>query len=277
MPHVEMKNMTQAEDPVRSRTPASAEKKGRRWWVRVILVVVSLVTAWHVFATFLWVAPPTHLRDLVPGNFLTSWMIPFFGQSWSVFAPEPINGNYTLKVRAEWVDAGGKTTVTPWINATSIELSMAQDNLFPPRAANLAVQQASQFKTAYDNLTADHRVIVALGYFKGADWRARLEKKLDSYGSTALVSAYMKQELYTDAYATQVARAVWGKQVEQVQFQVSRLNIAPFEDRKTPKRAPQPVQLADVGWRGVETLPGQSATDFARIFNEARVKAGIEN
>jgi hypothetical protein len=251
------------------------QTKRRRWWVRGIIVVVSIVTAWHIFATFLWVAPPTHLRDLVPGNFLTSWMIPFFGQSWSVFAPEPINGNYTLEVRGMWTDGSG-TTVTPWVNATKIELSMAQYNLAPPRAANLAVQQASQFKNAYDNLTADHRVIVALGYFKG-NWRGRLEKKLDSYGTTSVVPPYMTQELYTDAYATQVARAVWGKQVQEVQFKVYRLNIAPFEDRHTRSLAPQPVQLANIGWRGVVTIAGQNQTDFAKIFNEARAKSGVEN
>src|SRR5690625_6020841 len=33
-----------------------------------------------LFATFLWIAPSSALRDVVPGNALQSYMIPMFGQ-----------------------------------------------------------------------------------------------------------------------------------------------------------------------------------------------------
>src|SRR5690625_7741122 len=57
---------------------------------RTVTLVAVLFTAFHVFATFLWIAPSSPLRAVVPGNALQSYMIPMFGQSWSVFAPEPI-------------------------------------------------------------------------------------------------------------------------------------------------------------------------------------------
>ncbi len=82
----------------------------RRPVIRVVLVLVTLLTAWQVFAQFLWIAPASALRELVPGNLLMSWQIPWFGQSWSVFAPDPINGNYHLKVRALVKDASGSTS-----------------------------------------------------------------------------------------------------------------------------------------------------------------------
>src|SRR5690625_2115613 len=68
---------------------------------RTVTLVAVLFTAFHVFATFLCIAPSSPLRDVVPGNALQSYMIPMFGQSWSVFAPEPINGDYRLQIRSE--------------------------------------------------------------------------------------------------------------------------------------------------------------------------------
>src|SRR5690625_8051402 len=53
---------------------------------RTVTLAAVLFTAFHVFATFLWIAPSSALRDVVPGNALESYMIPMFGQSWSVFA-----------------------------------------------------------------------------------------------------------------------------------------------------------------------------------------------
>jgi hypothetical protein len=257
-------------------TMSSVVRNSRaKWWIRAGLLIAAALTVWHVWATFLWVAPPTPLRQLVPGNLLTDYMIPLYGQSWSVFAPDPINGNYTFKVRAI-VDNSGKQTQTDWVDATAVELSMSEDNLFPPRAANVAVQQASQFKGAWDALTADHKVIAALGYFDG-NWQKREAAKMKTYGTPAVVDAYITQERYTDAYATQVAEAVWGKNVTRVQFQIYRQNIPDFYSRKNAALPAQPLQIADVGWRGTTTLPGQNEKHFAQIFDEQRVKAGLGN
>lgn len=232
------------------------------------MIVAVLLAAWHIFASFLWIAPPSPLRQVVPGTALTNYMIPFFGQSWSVFAPEPINGDYTLLVRAK-VDKDGKQETTDWVNATKVEISMIHYNLFPPRAGIQSTELASEFKGNWDALTADHKVIVKLGYFNGTDWRNRLDAKLKSYPSANLVPAYMGSEYMITAYSTQVAKAVWGDKVSQVQFQVYRQNVTPFENRNTPGQEPQPKQIADVGWRGLITAPGQSDEDFSSVFKAA--------
>jgi hypothetical protein len=238
--------------------------------VRGALAAGVLFTAWHIFASFLWIGPVTPLRELVPGNLLTSYMIPWYGQSWSVFAPEPINGDYRFKVRALVANEDGSTRETEWISASDVEMSMSRHNLFPPRASGLGTHQASLLKGAYDRLSPEQRTTASLNYFEGDAWLGRMQNAMNEQGDDqSLVVAYIVQERYSDAYATQVARAVWGDSVVRVQFQVLRQNIIPFVDRNNPEAVRPPEQIADTGWRGLITLPQQSDADFADVFRPA--------
>lgn len=251
-----------------SRTRASGgtgKTKRRSLVVRLVALPCILIALWHIFASFLWISPPSQLRNLVPGNALTSYMIPFFGQSWSVFAPAPINGDLILKVRAE-VHEDGKITTTKWIDASAAELSMSHHNLFPPRAANLATQQAMEYKNAYDALTPSQQTVVGYGYYKGDDWLKRYETSLTGIANSEQTKIFLQKERHTTAYATQVARAVWGDGVTYVQFQVSRQNVIPFAERHNPDATKPPVQLVNSGWRGTYAFADQNEREFAGIF-----------
>lgn len=241
--------------------------------VRITLVLASLFTAWHVFASFLWISPPSELRTVVPGQMLSSYMLPWYGQSWSVFAPEPINGDYKFEVRAiveDGVDDDGATTyvATDWVDATDAELSMSKYNLFPPRAATLSTQQASKHLNLWKKLTPEQKEIVKLGYYEGDAWLARMRAALTEVGDQPqTVTDYIVQERYSAAYATQVAFAVWGEEgTTQVQFRVSRQNVVPFEKRNDPAAERPAPEMADLGWRGLIVMPGQSAENFAHVF-----------
>ncbi|MCD2498394.1 DUF5819 family protein [Microbacterium nymphoidis] len=251
----------------RSGTPAPPRR-----WVRAVAFVAVLFTAWHVFASFLWIAPPSPLREVVPGKALSSYMLPFFGQSWSVFAPEPINGDYHFNVRAVIVE-GGERVETGWVSATDVELSMIRYNLTPPRAGIQSSELASDFKKAWDALGDQQRAILAERYVGNADQlRADLEGSItEGEGASVTadqVDAYLQQEQRSVAYATQVARAIWGPSVEEVQVRVSRQNIIPFGQRHNPEaKRPEPKISLD-GWREPRVNPGQNEDNFARVFRE---------
>ena len=139
------------ESPVAVEEPESqsAAAAKPKVWVRVVALIAVLFTGWHVFASFLWIAPYSqNAREVVPGEMLTNYMIPLFGQSWSVFAPEPINGDYHFNVRAT-LDDGSETG---WVSATDVELSMIQYNLTPPRAGIQSSEVASSYKGAFDSM-----------------------------------------------------------------------------------------------------------------------------
>lgn len=237
---------------------------------RVVILLLVFFTAWHIFASFLWIAPYSGLRQAVPGKMLESYMIPMFGQSWSVFAPNPINGDYRIQVRAVVVEDGTEIE-TEWVDATEAEVTMLTHNLFPPRAAATSIQVASNFKSAYDELNDEQQDVVALGYYEGDDWRDRMKTALLAHGNENAVMHYMERSRITGAYATQVAYAMWGESVKQVQYIVSRQNVIPFDERNNPDAERPAVQSAPTGWRGTIVEPGQSQERFAEIF-----LAGVE-
>lgn len=238
--------------------------------LRAGVIIALLAAAWHIFASFLWISPPTPLRELVPGDVLKSYMLPWYGQSWSVFAPEPINGDYALNVRALVPDENGEMVETEWVNATAVEQSWATHNLFPPRAAGLSVRQASSFSDAWKGLSAEQQQTAALNYFKGDDWLGRMRDAMLAEGDDRdAVIAYIVQERHTDAYATQVAHALWGEDVQRVQYEITRQNVIPFAERNNPEAELPALQRTSVGWRGLIVMPGQDEEAFAEVFAPA--------
>lgn len=237
----------------------------RKPWVRVVAWLAVLFTAWHVFASFLWIAPYSPLREVVPKGALTSYMIPMFGQSWSVFAPEPINGDYHFNVRAV-IEKDGEEIETGWVSATDVELSMIQYNLFPPRAGIQSSEVASTQKGAFDKLNEEQKATVALGYFKD-DWQARMQTALEQQGDTANAEKFVTEERRTVAYATQVAYAIWGEEnVVRVQYRVSRQNIIPFAERHNPDAERPAPTIVETGWRAPLVEPGQNNDNFGDVF-----------
>ncbi|MGO1452420.1 MAG: DUF5819 family protein [Brevibacterium yomogidense] len=230
------------------------------------MVVALVMTAWHVAASFLWIAPAGPARDAVPGDALRSYMLPLYGQSWSVFAPAPINGDHRLDIRAVVVE-NGEERVTDWVRATDVEISLSRHNLFPPRAANLAINVSSAHQSAYDDLNDDHEAVVAVDYVQD-EWQPRLEEDLESDDDGA-VDPYLEAEEELTAYATQVAYAVWGENVARVQFQTTRQNVVPFAERNEPDAQKPPLQVVNTGWRGLIERDDQSREQFADYFCSA--------
>ena len=234
---------------------------------RVVMVVAMLLTAFHLLASFLWIAPSSAMRQVIPGNLLSQYMIPLWGQSWSVFAPEPINGDYYFDVRAVVKTPNGGEEVTEWMRATDVELDHSTYKLFPPRSAGLGVGVASDLKGSWEDLPADQKAIVKLDYFKGTDSTDRLESKLDEYNDPeGAVDGYLSSEHLATAYATQVAKAVWGDDVQRVQYQAARQNVVSFADRNKADAQRPKIQPVPVGWRALVTEEHQSDEEFAKYF-----------
>ncbi|WP_205857671.1 DUF5819 family protein, partial [Phytoactinopolyspora endophytica] len=53
----------------------------------------------HFAFTFLWNAPSNAIKDAV-GDEMRGYMRPYFHQNWSLFAPNPVNAEDELLVRA---------------------------------------------------------------------------------------------------------------------------------------------------------------------------------
>lgn len=240
----------------------------RSWPLRIVAALAALLMTWHVFASFLWIFPPSPFRELVPGKALSGYMLPLFGQSWSVFAPEPINGDYHFNVRAT-VSNQGQEEVTGWVSASNVELSMVQNNLFPPRAGTQAEELASSQRTAWQKLSDEQREVVSLNYYlANAEERIRgdLEAAAGNDADQNLIEAYLAEDRMATAYATQVAKSVWGDEVMRVQFRVSRQNVVPFADRNKPDAELPEPHVVSTGWRSPLVVEHQNEEAFQRVF-----------
>lgn len=255
-----------SEDETVADAPAAATAVRRKptWWVRLIAFAACLLTLWHVGASFLWIAPYSALREIPTQEALTAYMIPMFGQSWSVFAPEPINGDYHFNVRAV-LEVDGEQVTTGWVSATDVELSMIRYNLFPPRAGVQSSEVASGQMNAYNKLNDDQKALVALD-FDEDDWEAWMVRSFDELEDGPSTDAYMAEEHLSTAYATQVAYAIWGDDVVKVQYRVSRQNVIPFADRNDPSAQRPDPTFSTTGWRLPIEEEGQSRKDFRDVF-----------
>ena len=235
------------------------------WWVRLIAFAACLLTLWHVFASFLWIAPYSALREIPSQEVLASYMLPMFGQSWSVFAPEPINGDYHFNVRAI-VTEDGEEVETGWVSATDVELSMIRYNLFPPRAGIQSSEVASGQMNAYNKLNEEQKAVIALDFAEGdwEEWMVRSFDKLEGEGPST--AAYMREEHMATAYATQVAYAIWGDDVVKVQYRVSRQNVVPYAERNKPNAQRPDPTFSTTGWRAPLEEEGQSRDAFGDVF-----------
>lgn len=243
---------------------APAPRPRPTWWVRLIAFAACLLTLWHIFASFLWIAPYSALREIPSQAVLSGYMLPLFGQSWSVFAPEPINGDYHFNVRAV-IEKDGEEIETGWVSATDVELSMIRYNLFPPRAGIQSSEVASGQMNAYNKLDEKQQAVAALD-FAAEDWEEWMVRSFEELDEGASTEAYMREEHLATAYATQVAYAIWGDDVVRVQYRVSRQNVVPYAERNDAgAQRPDPT-FSTTGWRGPVEEEGQSRDDFGDVF-----------
>lgn len=247
--------------------PSAAVRPRPTWWVKLIAFAACLLTLWHIGASFLWIAPYSALREIPTQQVLAGYMLPMFGQSWSVFAPEPINGDYHFNVRA-LIEKDGEQVETGWVSATDVELSMIRYNLFPPRAGIQSSEVASGQMNAYNKLNADQQAVIGLDFMKD-DWEEWMVRSFDELQGedNPSTEAYMAEEHLSTAYATQVAYAIWGADaVVAVQYRVSRQNVVPYKDRNDPgAQRPDPT-FSTTGWRLPIEEEGQSRENFANTF-----------
>ncbi|MFI0876287.1 DUF5819 family protein [Streptomyces parvus] len=93
------------------------------------LSLIGLLACTQVAMVFLHVAPSNTLTK-EHGKTIDRWIYPEFEQNWKLFAPNPLQQNVAVHVRAEVVDADGRRT-TRWMNLTHEDAKGIRGNFFP--------------------------------------------------------------------------------------------------------------------------------------------------
>ncbi|MFJ7942894.1 DUF5819 family protein [Streptomyces sp. NPDC096354] len=95
----------------------------------VALSIIGLIACTHLAMVFLHVAPSNTLTKQ-HGKVVDDWVYPEFEQNWKLFAPNPLQQNVGVHVRAEIAGADGRRT-TPWMSLSGEDGKGIRGNLLP--------------------------------------------------------------------------------------------------------------------------------------------------
>lgn len=231
---------------------------------RILAIAVCALLAWHFLATATWNSAPNAVRATIGQQNLQAWMIPLFGQSWSVFAPNPGSVNQSLEVRAQIGD-----TTTEWYSLTTRSAEHdVQGHLVPSRMYLNDFILADRF---YD---AALELPLAVRDRAGADlendeWWLALEEDLRAASSTDIdskIESFLRYERTAMGLVSEVAIARWGSEVTAVQVRVVMTPVVRFAERGTD--AETKVTSFTDGWRPPLRVEGIDTTVFDSMFAE---------
>ncbi|MBT2444807.1 hypothetical protein J7E93_32875 [Streptomyces sp. ISL-36] len=120
----------------------------------VALAVVAVFACVHLAMVFLHVAPSNTLTKQ-HGEAVDDWVYPEFEQNWKLFAPNPLQQNVAVQVRAQVASADGTRRTTDWIDLSAQDARAIRGSLVPSHTEQNELRRAWDF---YQNShTDDHR------------------------------------------------------------------------------------------------------------------------
>ncbi|MFJ8667980.1 DUF5819 family protein [Streptomyces sp. NPDC093600] len=120
----------------------------------VALAVIGVFACVHLAMVFLHVAPSNTLTKQ-HGEAVDGWVYPEFEQNWKLFAPNPLQQNVAVQVRAEVAgDDGGRRT-TGWIDLSAQDAEAIRGSLLPSHVDQNVLRRAWDFYL--NSHTDDHR------------------------------------------------------------------------------------------------------------------------
>jgi hypothetical protein len=113
------------------------------------LAVVAVAACVHVGMVFLHVAPSNTVTKQ-HGQAIDEWIYPEFEQNWKLFAPNPLQQNIAVQVRADVRAADGDIKTTRWYDLSALDGAAIDGNLLPSHT------QQNELRRAWDFFVATH-------------------------------------------------------------------------------------------------------------------------
>ncbi|MFE0509236.1 DUF5819 family protein [Streptomyces sp. NPDC058964] len=143
-------------DVTESAGPSSAPRTGvaalsPRYQIgaALALAVVAVTACVHIGMVFLHVAP-ANTATKQHGKAIDEWIYPEFEQNWKLFAPNPLQQDIAVQVRAQVRTADGTTTTTGWNDLSARDGEAIDGNPLPSHT------QQNELRRAFDFYSATH-------------------------------------------------------------------------------------------------------------------------
>jgi len=105
------------------------------------VAVVAVAALVHLGMVFLHVAPSNTLTKQ-HGKAIDEWIYPEFEQNWKLFAPNPLQQNIAVQVRADVRTADGTTRTTGWYDLSAEDGAAIDGNPLPSHTQQNEVRRA---------------------------------------------------------------------------------------------------------------------------------------
>ncbi|MFD3500444.1 DUF5819 family protein [Streptomyces sp. NPDC058678] len=135
--------------PSAPRTGVAALSLRYQIVVAVTLAVVAVAVCVHIGMVFLHVAPSNTVTKQ-HGRAIDDWIYPEFEQNWKLFAPNPLQQNIAVQVRAQIDTGDGGTRTTGWYDLSAEDGRAIDGNLLPSHT------QQNELRRAWDFFVATH-------------------------------------------------------------------------------------------------------------------------
>ncbi|MFG3095077.1 DUF5819 family protein [Streptomyces sp. NPDC048202] len=145
-------------DPAPASAPASGPAPGAglaalapryRLVAGGALAVVAAVAAVHLGMVFFSLAPANTVTKR-HGKAVEAWVYPEFEQNWKLFAPNPLQQNIAVQVRAQIRTEDGDLRTTGWMDLSAQDGAAIDGNLLPSHT------QQNELRRAWDFLGTTH-------------------------------------------------------------------------------------------------------------------------
>lgn len=113
------------------------------------LAVVAVAACAHLGMVFLHVAPSNTVTK-AHARTIDDWIYPEFEQNWKLFAPNPLQQNIAVEVRADVRTADGGARTTGWYDLSALDGEAIHGNPVPSHT------QQNELRRAWDFLVASH-------------------------------------------------------------------------------------------------------------------------
>ncbi|MFH8802395.1 DUF5819 family protein [Streptomyces sp. NPDC017936] len=131
------------------RTGVAALSLGYRTAAALALAVVAVAVCVHLGMVFLHVAPSNTVTK-THGRAIDDWIYPEFEQNWKLFAPNPLQQNIAVQVRADVRTVDGSSRTTGWYDLSAQDGRAIDGNLAPSHT------QQNELRRAWDFYTGSH-------------------------------------------------------------------------------------------------------------------------
>ncbi|MFF0595873.1 DUF5819 family protein [Streptomyces antibioticus] len=195
------------------------------------LAVVAVAVCVHLGMVFLHVAPSNTVTK-THGEAIDDWIYPEFEQNWKLFAPNPLQQNIAVQVRAQIRTADGGSRTTGWYDLSAQDGRAIDGNLVPSHTQQNELRRAWDFFTASHD--SDNRAVGERGSLSETYLRRIVVLRLERGGANGADGV-----------------------VERVQIRSRTLNVRPPE-WTTEKVSSQPVFRVLPWW---SVLPGEAEGD----------------